>query len=64
MFPIMAIGLLVLVPIFVQAAPPVLGEIATFSELSSYLEVQTNGAVRPVKESFLGFRINHKFIMK
>jgi phosphatidylserine/phosphatidylglycerophosphate/cardiolipin synthase-like enzyme len=58
MFPKMAIGLLVLVPILVQAAPPVLGEIATFSELSSYLEVQTNGAVRPVKESFLGFRIN------
>jgi phosphatidylserine/phosphatidylglycerophosphate/cardiolipin synthase-like enzyme len=47
-------------PLLVQAAPPVLGDIATFSELSSYLEYYTNGAVRPTQESFVSFRINNK----
>lgn len=61
MFPKSAIGLILLSPLFVQATPPVLGDIATFSELSSYLEYHTSGAVRPTQESFVSFRINHKF---
>jgi len=60
MFPKSALGLLLLSPLLVQAAPPVLGDIATFSELSSYLEYYTNGAIRPTQESFVSFRINNK----
>jgi len=60
MFPKIAIGLLILSPAFAQDTLPVLGDVATFSNLGSYLEAHTNGAVRPVKESFLSFRVNQK----
>lgn len=60
MFPTLALGLLFLSPVFAQETPPVLGNIATFTDLSSYLQAHTNGAVRPTKESFLSFRINRK----
>jgi phosphatidylserine/phosphatidylglycerophosphate/cardiolipin synthase-like enzyme len=60
MLPTLAIGLLLLSPVFAQDSLPVLGTIATFSDLGSYLEAHTNGAVKPVKETYLSFRINHK----
>ena len=56
MFPIIAIGLLLVGPVFAQE----LGDIATFSELSSYLSDHTNGAVSPTQESYLSFKIDHK----
>ena len=60
MFPIIAISILALGPAFAQDATPVLGNVATFSNLGSYLRTYTNGAVKPIKESYLSFKINHK----
>jgi phosphatidylserine/phosphatidylglycerophosphate/cardiolipin synthase-like enzyme len=60
MFPALAISLILLSPVYAQVSPPVLGDIATFTELGSYLKAHTNGAVRPVKDSYLSFRINQK----
>lgn len=59
MFPKLAIGLLFLTPVFAQTTP-VLGDIESYSNLGTYLNTHTNGAVRPVGESYLSFRINHK----
>lgn len=60
MFPALAISLILLSPVYAQVSPPVLGDIATFTQLGSYLQAHTNGAVRPVKDSYLSFRINQK----
>jgi phosphatidylserine/phosphatidylglycerophosphate/cardiolipin synthase-like enzyme len=59
MFPTLALGLLFLSPVFAQETLPVLGSIATHTDLGTYLLAHTNGAVRPTKESFLAFKINH-----
>ena len=60
MFPIFAICIVLVSSAFAQVSLPVLDHIATFSQLSSYLEAHTKGAVRPVTESFVAFQINHK----
>lgn len=60
MFPILALGILVLAPVYAQDAAPVLGQVESFTNLSTYLKTHTNGAVKPVKDSYLSFRINHK----
>ena len=44
-----------------QDPPSELGNVETFSNLSSYLFTRTQGAVKPVRESFLTFKIDHKF---
>lgn len=56
MFPILAMGLLVLTPAFAQE----LSAVETFSNLSSYLQTHTNGAVTPTQTSYLSFRIDKK----
>jgi phosphatidylserine/phosphatidylglycerophosphate/cardiolipin synthase-like enzyme len=57
MFPIFAIGLLLTAPVFAQTD---LGGIETFTNLAAYLKTHTNGAVRPIQESYLSFKIDHK----
>ena len=60
MLPLLTISTLILAPAFAQESPPVLANIETFSNLAGYIESQTNGAVRPIKHSYLSFKVDHK----
>lgn len=60
MFPIFAISALIFSPVFAQEVAPVLGDVETFTNFGAYIQSQTQGSVRPIKDTYLSFRINHK----
>ena len=54
------LGLGLLIPSsYAQELTTRLGKIETFDKYATYLVEQTNGVVRPVRESHLSFQINH-----
>lgn len=57
---IIALTLISSLSVFSQTPLAYLGKVETFTSLSRYLKEQSQGVVRPVKDTLLLFKINHK----